>query len=123
MADNTDDMTAEEFEEKVAEVETDDSMFENEAEAAESLMDFSDLLNLRDDIADVNDQLNQTSGYYAETTIILEQQADTADRIGETEKAAALRETAGKTEELAERIDGGETLDDVRTEIEAAQQE
>jgi hypothetical protein len=118
MNDNNNDeeieMDAEEFADKLAEID-------NEPEAPEQdqskLLDFSELLNLNEDINDMNGRLDEAAGHWAEIVIVLEDQVEAAETEGKSEKADALRRTLEKAEEAATRIDGGDTLTGLRMEI------
>ena len=109
-----------EFDERLDDIEGDGPEPGDDAPEVE-LLSFTDLLDLREDISEVNDQLEQTAGYYAQTALVLEDQTEVAERRGEDEKAAALRETAEKARDVAERIDGGATLMELEQEVEASQ--
>jgi hypothetical protein len=102
-----------EFDERIESIE------EKEADPAElpALLDFNELLEMREDLTEVNDNLDQTAGYWAQATLVLEEQIEAAEQLGETEKKAALQGTHDKVNELVERIDGGEMLAKMRDEL------
>lgn len=120
MTDESNDIDKAEFDERLEDIEGDEPEPEPAGGDEPELLDFSDLLDLRDGVTEVDDQLDQTAGYYAQTTLVLEQQAEAAEAYGEDEKAAAIEETAEKAREIAERIDGGAELMEMENEIEAA---
>lgn len=105
----------EEFDERLEEIENSDP----DPEDLPDLLEFSDLLDMREDLNEVNQGLDQTAGYWAEVTLLLEGQVNAAEQLGNNEKRAAIEDTLEKSREVAERIDGGETLAEVREQVEA----
>lgn len=104
-----------EFDERVAEIENDEP--EPVPEDGPELLSFSDLLDLREDLTAIGDQLDSSAGYWAQVTLVLEEQAEMASGTGNAEKADAIEDTAEKARELAERIDGGATLLELEQEV------
>ena len=74
------------------------------------ILSFAELLEVREDLSEVNNQLDTAAGYWAQVSVILKEQVEAAEQQGETEKAAALSETAEKARNVSERIDCGEAV-------------
>lgn len=111
---NMEEIDVEEFDERVKNIEEDDPTPE---QPRGEIMSFNDLLEIRETLVEIEDNLTQLAGYWAETSVILRQQANQAQEQGEGEKVSAINSTAERAEEVAERIDGGAVLDEVRESL------
>jgi predicted component of type VI protein secretion system len=81
----------------------------NETELHE-VVSFNDLLEMRDDLGEINDNLDQIADYWANVSEVLSEQAGAVD--GEKEKA--IEETSKTAADVAKRIDEGEALFEAR---------
>jgi predicted component of type VI protein secretion system len=79
---------------------------------AAQVISFSDLLDMREDLSEIEDNLDQIAGYWAEVSEVLKKQAEQA----EGEKADAILETADMAADVSKRIDEGEFLFKAREE-------
>lgn len=92
-------LTAEEFEQRVAEIENGDT--ENQ-EAEPELLEYSQLLEMRKDIKESLDALDETEEYWGNICEILEEQIDASKK--QPQKREALKDTLGSARKIVARI-------------------
>lgn len=109
-----DEMDADEFHEKMSELEHGDTEPTPDTDA--ELLTFNELLEFREDMTEVDSQLDETAAYYAQVAEVVDEQANVAEARDEKEKVDVLRETAQRARELSQRIDNGEAVDEIRDE-------
>ena len=78
----------------------------------DDVMSFTNLLDMREDLREIEDNLDQIAGYWAEVSEVLKKQAKEC----EGEKRLAISETAERAADVSKRIDEGEALFKVREE-------
>jgi len=78
----------------------------------DGVMTFSNLLDMREDLREIEDNLDQIAGYWAEVSEVLKEQAQEC----EDEKQEAILENAERAADVSKRIDEGEALFKVREE-------
>lgn len=115
----SDSIDADEFAERVDEIEGEDQMADSED--LPELLGFNDLLEMREDLTGLEDDLDATAGYWSQTVLVLEEQVEVAEKLGETEKKEALQSTLERVEEVALRIDEGRKIGELREQLSAAE--
>lgn len=112
--DTNSDIDKAEFDDRVSSIENKSPVPDENVE----IITFSELLEVREDISNFEESIEEAAGYWANVALAVEPQVEAAKRQGYTEKADAIEGTIERVKEVVGRVDGGAALDEVRDQVE-----